>query len=178
LEKPTASLFYATTKKALHACFDGGFLLFLEGARAHFHRRGEPKGKSPRLCFSQFLTFFSVFFLRLRVREVDFQGPLPKKPPSVVGVPDDISGSRSLFSTVDSPCPPRTEPRLEGVVTISREKEISVPVRTWMNAISETMAAQSPRDDDYSLFLSENGHLSFDNPNYQVRIRVPTTTTF
>jgi hypothetical protein len=47
-----------------------------------------------------------------------------------------------------------------------------------MNAISETMAAQSPRDDDYSLFLSENGHLSFDNPNYQVRIRVPTTTTF
>ena len=32
----------------------------------------------------------------------------------------------------------------------------------------DNMAAQSPREDDFNLFLSENGHLSFDNPNYQV----------
>ena len=31
------------------------------------------------------------------------------------------------------------------------------------------MAAQSPNfDEDYSLFLSENGHLSFENPNYRL----------
>ena len=40
----------------------------------------------------------------------------------------------------------------------------------------DNMAAQSPREvDDYSLFLSENGHLSFDNPNYQVRIQFKKT---
>ena len=32
------------------------------------------------------------------------------------------------------------------------------------------MAAETPGSpEDYSLFLSENGHLSFENPNYQVR---------
>ena len=31
------------------------------------------------------------------------------------------------------------------------------------------MAAETPGSpEDYSLFLSENGHLSFENPNYQV----------
>ena len=31
-----------------------------------------------------------------------------------------------------------------------------------------TMAAETPGSpEDYSLFLSENGHLSFENPNYQ-----------
>lgn len=31
------------------------------------------------------------------------------------------------------------------------------------------MAAQSPKEpDDYSLYISENGHLSFENPNYQL----------
>ena len=33
------------------------------------------------------------------------------------------------------------------------------------------MAAETPGSpEDYSLFLSENGHLSFENPNYQVEI--------
>ena len=32
------------------------------------------------------------------------------------------------------------------------------------------MAAETPGSpEDYSLFLSENGHLSFENPNYQVK---------
>ena len=31
------------------------------------------------------------------------------------------------------------------------------------------MAAQSPRaEDEFNLYLSENGHLSFENPNYQL----------
>lgn len=31
------------------------------------------------------------------------------------------------------------------------------------------MAAETPGSpEDYSLFLSENGHLSFENPNYQL----------
>ena len=33
------------------------------------------------------------------------------------------------------------------------------------------MAAETPGSpEDYSLFLSENGHLSFENPNYQAEI--------
>ena len=45
------------------------------------------------------------------------------------------------------------------------------------------MAAETPGSpEDYSLFLSENGHLSFENPNYQVNkslpdIREPTLTS-
>ena len=47
----------------------------------------------------------------------------------------------------------------------------------WHNALSNLvtkMAAQSPQCDsdsassDYSLFMSENGHISFENPNYQL----------
>ena len=30
------------------------------------------------------------------------------------------------------------------------------------------MAAQSPKDEEYNLYMSENGHLSFENPNYQM----------
>ena len=35
----------------------------------------------------------------------------------------------------------------------------------------DNMAAHTPTSpEDYSLFLSENGHLSFENPNYQAGI--------
>ena len=43
----------------------------------------------------------------------------------------------------------------------------------WNN-LATNMAAQSPQHDsdsassDYSLFMSENGHISFENPNYQL----------
>ncbi len=30
------------------------------------------------------------------------------------------------------------------------------------------MAAQSPMEEELNLYLSENGHLSFENPNYRV----------
>lgn len=34
------------------------------------------------------------------------------------------------------------------------------------------MAAQSPMEEELNLYLSENGHLSFENPNYRVNNRL------
>ena len=40
------------------------------------------------------------------------------------------------------------------------------------------MAAETPGSpEDYSLFLSENGHLSFENPNYQAERSIESVTT-
>ena len=63
------------------------------------------------------------------------------------------------------------------VVPVSSEHEPREEVYTQSPAClspapgpSTTMAAETPGSpEDYSLFLSENGHLSFENPNYQVR---------
>merc|ERR1712127_654257 len=51
----------------------------------------------------------------------------------------------------------------------SRGEEVQCPTSGCSCASEPVMAAETPGSpEDYSLFLSENGHLSFENPNYQL----------
>ena len=65
--------------------------------------------------------------------------------------------------------------RVAPLASVPAQRPPPRPVVAATTPVSESapwpaMAAETPGSpEDYSLFLSENGHLSFENPNYQVK---------